>query len=279
MAITVTEKIDSRKLTTGPDASVELIYTIRGTADDLAAKAALEAAAPTTYDNLKRKNCSVEPVHVDTRYPDACIWQGVAKYERPEKRPPTGAILLSFDTTGGTTHITQSISTVNKYAPPGKTAPDFQGAIGVTHDSVEGVDITTPTFKFSVTLYVASAKVTPTYIGKLFSLTGKVNNSDTTVWGLGNFNAGELLFLGAQGSQRAGGEDWEIQFSFMGSPNRTGITVGDIANIAKKGWEYMWVRYADAEDGDAKTVVKRPVAVYIEKVYETGNFDDLDPPV
>ena len=59
------------------------------------------------------------------------------------------------------------------------------------------------------------------------------------------------------------------------SPNRTGITVGDITGIAKKGWEYLWVRYEDAEDSTAKTLVKRPVAAYVEKVYESGDFAAL----
>jgi len=37
----------------------------------------------------------------------------------------------------------------------------------------------------------------------------------------------------------------------------------------------MWVRYADAEDATAKAIVKKPVAVYIEKVYEGGDFGQL----
>ena len=42
--------------------------------------------------------------------------------------------------------------------------------------------------------------------------------------------------------------------------------------IAKKGWEYMWVRYADSEDTVAKAIVKKPIAAYIERVYDEGNF-------
>ena len=48
-----------------------------------------------------------------------------------------------------------------------------------------------------------------------------------------------------------------------------------LVNINKKGWEYMWVRYADAEDAAAKAIVKKPVAVYVEKVYEEGDFSTL----
>jgi len=51
--------------------------------------------------------------------------------------------------------------------------------------------------------------------------------------------------------------------------------IGDITVASKKGWEYMWVRYADAEDAAAKAIVKKPIAVYIEKVYEEGNFPAL----
>ena len=37
----------------------------------------------------------------------------------------------------------------------------------------------------------------------------------------------------------------------------------------------MWVRYADSEDAGANAIVKKPVAVYVEKVYEEGNFAGL----
>jgi len=42
---------------------------------------------------------------------------------------------------GGTEHITHTLQTVGRY-PPG--VPNYHGAIGVTPDSVEGVDITVP---------------------------------------------------------------------------------------------------------------------------------------
>ena len=170
---------------------------------------------------------------------------------------------------GGTQHITQSLQTVGSYAPPGKQAPDFKGAIGVTHDSVEGVDITIPVYNFSETHYIATAAVTGAYKAALFNLTGKVNDG-----AFRGFAIGEVLFLGASGSKR-GEDDWEITFRFAASPNVTGLTIGDITGIDKKGWEYMWVRYADAEDAAAKAIVKKPVAVYVEKVYETGDFAGL----
>jgi len=51
---------------------------------------------------------------------------------------------------------------------------------------------------------------------------------------------------------------------------RRGLKVGDIQNINKKGWEYLWVRYGDVED--QKVLIKQPESVYIERVYDSANF-------
>ena len=262
--IVLTEKVDSRNWNTGDNASVELVYVLTGTDDDTQAKSYVESHTDETYEDLVRQSINLEPEWVDEHHFDG-QWIVTVRYG---VKPPVevGESTFSFDTGGGTQHITQSIETVNKYAPPGKVAPDFKGAVGVTHDSVEGVDITVPVYNFSETHYIDDALVTPAYKGTLFALTGKVN--DGAFKGLA---AGECLFLGASGSKR-GAEDWEITYRFAASPNKTGLTIGDIINIDKKGWEYLWVRYADAEDGVAKAIVKKPVAVYVEKVYEEGNL-------
>ena len=87
--------------------------------------------------------------------------------------------------------------------------------------------------------------------------------------------AGECLFLGASGSQRGIGEDWELSFRFAGSPNASNLSVGPITGITKLGWEYMWIRYEDVEDFDAAQLVKRPTSVHIEQVYEYADFSWL----
>ncbi|KAA0215760.1 MAG: hypothetical protein DYG94_06340 [Leptolyngbya sp. PLA3] len=114
--------------------------------------------------------------------------------------------------------------------------------------------------------------MTSGYKATLFGLTGKVNSNS---WK--GFNAGEVLFLGASGSRRgtSADADWEITFRFAASANALGISVGPISGISKKGWEYLWVRYADAEDAGSNAIVKRPVAAYVERVYDEGNFSAL----
>ena len=267
MAITVAEKPDSRQVS---DDSAELIYFITGTASDADALSALKSTAPSTHNGMTRGNCNVEPVAIDSDNADFCKWEGTAHYAPPHytkiEPPETGDSSFSFDTGGGSQHITQSLSTVNRYAPTGQTAPNFKGAIGVTHDSVEGVDISVPVYNFSETHYIADGDVDK---AAYFALTGKTNNA-----AFKGCAAGEVLCLGVSGSKRGGG-DWEITFRFAASPNKTSLTIGSITGIDKKGWEFLWVRYADTEDTAAKTIVKQPIAVYIEKVYEEGSFASL----
>jgi hypothetical protein len=263
LPIEVVEKFESRQVTTGNNPTVELRYAVRGTNDDVQARAALADQAPTLYDPwgggllfLPRDTISIQPVGND-------LWEGVVRYGTV---PQTDGNVFAFDTGGGTQHITQSLQTIGTHAPPGKTAPDFKGAIGVTADSVEGVDIAVPVYHFTETHYLPDVSVTQAYKATLFNLTGKVNNA-----AFRGFAAGECLFLGAAGAKRGSG-DWEITFRFAVSPNMTNLTVGDITGISKKGWEYLWVRYADAEDTAAKALVKRPIAAYVEKVYGYGDF-------
>ena len=43
--------------------------------------------------------------------------------------------------------------------------------------------------------------------------------------------------------------------------------------MAKGGWEYLRVRCSDAES--EKVLVKQPIAVFVEKVYESGDLSGL----
>jgi hypothetical protein len=254
---TIIERFDSREATESPDsASTDLVYTVEGTEDDAAVRTLVEATVPTTYNGLV-----LQSYHM--AHQGGGVWEVSARYGQKEKKE-TGDSSFSFDTGGGTVHISQSLQTLGSYAPPGKTAPNFQGAIGATIDSVEGTDITVPIYSFAETHYLDNALVTGAYKLNLFQLTGRVNAASFK-----GFAAGEVLFLGASGSKR-GSEDWEITFRFAASPNVSGLAVGPITGITKRGWDYLWVRYADAEDQNV--LVKQPIAAYVERVYQDGNF-------
>lgn len=259
MPITVEQKWQGAQV---DNETITSEYIVSGTSDEFAAQAALDAYAAILVGTLVKQNARITGRISEDKWEGEVSW---GKIDPPE----TGDSSFSFDTSGGNQHVTQSLATVGTHAAPGLTAPNFKGAIGVTTGSVDGVDITIPVYSFSETHYIDVALVTAGYKATLFGLTGTVNNG-----AFRGFSAGEVLFLGASGSQR-GEEDWEISFRFVASPNVTGLVVGDITGIAKGGWEYLWVRYRDEEDTAAKALVKRPVAAYVEQVYPAGDFSGL----
>ena len=261
MSITITEKFQSRDVVRGVNPSAQLNFIIQGTDDYDEALVKLANQAPIAFDNLPRINYGIEPI-AET------IWLGFARYGY-QNTQGTGETVYQFDTGGGSQHITQSLRTVRRYARPGYSAANFRGAVGVTADSVEGVDITIPMYSFSEVHYKKKFFVDDSYKATLFELTGTVNSKKFR-----KFNPGEVLFLGASGTKR-GSEDWELTYRFAASPNTSGIVIGDITGIIKGGWEYLWVQYADQEDENAMTLIKQPVSVHIEQVYPYKNFAQL----
>jgi hypothetical protein len=272
MPITVAEKYLSRPAKdSGLDAeaisdiqAMEMHYVVRGTDDHAAAVAAVRSTAPLLAGELERGEIALEPT-------GPTQWDATVQYVQPVI--PQDESQYTFDMTGGERHITQSIATVGKFGR-GYTPAGYSGAIGVKADSVEGVDITVPVYKFSQTHVIDNSVVTNEYKGRLFRLIGKVNDAD---WG--GFAAGEVLFLGPSGSRKGRKGKWEITFSFAASPNETDLTIGEITGISKKGWEYLWIEFVQELVGEAgnRRLGWVPDAVFVEQVYKTGSFADLEP--
>jgi hypothetical protein len=266
VAITVVERADSRPAAAGDAPAATLKYTIKGTDDEQAALAALAGAAPAAYNGLVRQTWKVEPVGDGSDR-----WDGEVQYGRMSgAAKQVGDSTYTLEIGGGTEHITVGQVHIQTYIPPGGSFPDFFGAIGVTHDAVEGCDIDVPVYRWSETHYKAAAFVTGDYKAGLFAIACNPIN-DAAFRG---FAAGTVRFLGVTGSQR-GDESWELTYQFAAMPNTTGRTIGTITGIEKKGWEYLWVRYEDVKDDTAKILVKKPVAVCIEQVYGYSDFAGL----
>ena len=177
---------------------------------------------------------------------------------------------FAFDTGGGTMHRNQSLKTVAKVP---NDAPDFNGAIEVDNEgNVNGIDVTMPVLNFTETHTMAGSRVSTSYRKSVAALTGTVNKASFR-----GFAAGEVLFLGASGTKRSKKPNapWEITFRFAVSPNQSGLEVGKLKISSKKGWDYLWVRYADRVSDNKKNVIKEPVAAYVEQVYPEGDFGNL----
>jgi hypothetical protein len=264
--------------------SYQKSYKIFGTADDVVLHEAINAEITTNgaywqYPGVESMQLRAESYSVSFLGDNA--WQLTISYSKDGAEDGTDPLkrARSFDTTGGTQHITQAESEVGY--PSGFGGANYQFmAIGVDANGVNGVDVVVPQLQWQEQYDVPNAYVTSDYIKSLASLTGTVNNA-----AFRGFAIGEVLFIGCSGSQewddQKGRGPWNLSYRFIASPNAgAGQTlparsIGDITGIEKKGHEYLWVKYEESVSGAGNALLKKPKAVYVNKVYREGNFSSL----
>ena len=279
--ITYSERWGSRRgnWDMGKSTEMDWVFTLRGSDDITALVTRLGGVAPVWVEDPVYPGDSSHylyrgPLSWTQIAPQ--VWEFVATYIDAAhydqvSRPETGDYRISGSTSGGTARILTSRATVAKYAPSGETALDFKKAIGVTREGeVQGVDIVVPASKFTIEYTQPKAVITVAYSQTLRDLTGTTNND--TFFGRA---AGEVLFLGADYAQGIK-SDPTCSFNFLELPNITGLTLGDLTGIAKKGHEYLWIYFEEAPDPAAgNRPAKRPKYAYVERVYGEADFDAL----
>lgn len=189
---------------------------------------------------------------------------------------------IAWDTTGHTEHITQSLST--RKAPD--NAPDYNNAIGVSGESVNGVDVVRPSLRYSETWIMPVAIATSCdFIGNVYRLTGTVNMNKFRC-----FDMGEALFMGARGQWsgdqpyvavtfdfqcRTKSNIWLPDFYGSGAEySPGGDAPGGVGGlVVKNPWDYVWFVYQS--DVQAGSLVKKPTAVYAETVYDYRDWSGL----
>lgn len=193
---------------------------------------------------------------------------------------------FSFQTGGGSEKVEYSRETMAWFDELGRDlpdTPDFHQGINVTKSSVEGITIRTANFEFKVTKSWALDDIDDEYLELLENLTSCMNQDDYTLTINGKtftFRPYELLFLGADG-QFTTDQRIEITYSFAVSrgifedDDLTWKNVGAIEVTEKGGWDLAWVYSVETEDSVTKTMVRRPAAVYIERVYLPKDFERL----
>jgi hypothetical protein len=179
----------------------------------------------------------------------------------------TGSYTISFDTTGGTQLMKASYEVVGKWDATGDqvaTKDDEGGAIGYdkTTNEIAGTDVIIPALKLNVAFRHPAATISESRIRTLARNSGKVNSSNFL-----GFDAGEVLFAGATGSQSE--SEAEVNYAFMCSENVNGLEIGGIT-INKDGWDFADVRFA--EDTEAGKPVKPPKEIYVHRVYRRTNL-------
>jgi hypothetical protein len=257
--------------------TVDVKYMALGYADD----AAVHAAANRFFSENRMYNVNGYDLLVNNYEIEnlGCeAWQVVAHYESmgftDDERDEPLKRARQFDTSGSTRHMTQAYEETRF----GTNAPDMKKAIEVDGDSVKGVDVVQPALQWTETYDVPDAVISAEYIRQVAGLTGCVNNARFRT-----FAAGEVLFMGCNGSQQwddeKGSGPWSLSFKFVASVNAgagqalPALTIGDITGIAKKGHEYLWVKYES--DASGTSLLKKPKHVYVNQVYRPANFNLL----
>lgn len=240
----------------------EIIGKIAGETSDAAARTFARNATPQLVSlgdaTVYRQDIQVKPV-------------GYALYDvtvpYAERKKEEGEWTFTFDTTGGTATIKCAKEHIGEYTAPGEDPNPHGGAIGVTDEKVEGVEIVIPALRLSITYSHPLGEITLAQVKALAAYTGYTNAGPFL-----DFDEGELLFTGVSGSD--GTESpVTVTYNFIASANVTGLTFGEITGVSKKGHEYAWVEFKDDESSGQPA--KPPRCVYVERVYDAIDFVSL----
>jgi hypothetical protein len=196
-------------------------------------------------------------------------WSVTAQYKSLVRDDDGNDVDYTFSgtTSGQSQNITQGLD-YRKFG----NGPNFAGAINVTENGVDGVDIVIPKLEFQIDKVLRKSTKWFEYLMHITQLTGSVNAAP-----FGLFARGEVLYLGADFSVQGGG-DTNFTHKFMASPNRTiannnALKFGPISNVEKMGHDYLWVDYIAMEESGF--VIREPRTVHVHQVYPYADFTRL----
>jgi hypothetical protein len=252
------ETPDSRAWSTDP---LGLTYRYKATGEhsDSTVLAYALSATPaifyTSFGALYRGNLEVDP-DGHKQY-IVTVPYGITKND-------TGSVSFRFDTTGATINIKASKEHIASF-PAGSPTDPHKGSIGVTKKGdVEGADIVVPALKLTYSFKHPAGVINESHARLLASVTGQTNSE-----AFRGFEPGELLYIGSTGED--GSEtDASVDYVFVASQNATGLTIGDIVDIAKNGHDYLWIEFKNETESGQPAV--QPERVHIERVYDSFDF-------
>lgn len=196
-----------------------------------------------------------------------------ATYEATEQQDSNSAAedddeeQISFDSTGGTTHIMTSRDQVKW-----QKEPDPGGMIGWNGKANEdaeyaGVDIVTAQLRESYTKTMRYSQLSTTYRRKIAYLTGTVNNATFKGW-----KKGEVLFLGASFSG-VKGDKIAVTFNFAIQQNESNVELAKGVKVNKNGWDYAWTITKTKMENDRPKV--EILNAFVDRVYRYEDFGQL----
>ena len=159
----------------------------------------------------------------------------------------------------------ETVSSAGKQASQSSAAdpaPNFGKGVNVTPNALEGYDVGVPRITISFDVEVPS--LTDAQIKAMYDEVGTVCNA-----GIFGRDKGEVLYTNFSYNKTAYHKA-SLHFEFQVRKNEQNIqTPNGLAPIAnKEGWQYLWFYMLDETDTTTNTTVTKPVAWFIERVYE-----------
>lgn len=215
MAITTTETYGIRR-TYGNNPSIEVPYIAYGSESETAIKDAIYADAPETRDGLVLSDVTVE--NIGGGKWECSVTYGLLGTPQTNENAQS----VQWDLSAQQVNVKVSKDTIRRYAPYGQTAPDLGGAIEWDGERVNGVDVNTGAFTFSVTRQYTDDECNECFMRTISTSAFKMNDDAFWMW-----DRGEVLFMGASGGRNSGGaivESGDDDSQLSGYDGITGIS-------------------------------------------------------
>lgn len=193
----------------------------------------------------------------------------------------TDALAASAAATAVALAATNAANSSENDSLPGENGvPDFNKAIGVNGDEVEGVEIEVGAFELSITKKWKLATLPSGYINVLSEFTKRsaVNHATYVIYWMGQtltFPRGTLRFRSPSVKWTSEGEleivyHFAYERSIIASDN---FRVGNSGRIEKEGQLYGWTRFQKKTSGGR--VITEAASYHVQQVYPYLNFAEL----
>lgn len=256
----------ARRYTDGDTATAEREWLVVDAASYTDAFNTLDAVIPGTVTLPTGRVVAISSFEaLEQQDAEAAIRFRVSYSSQP--RPEINETEFEFDVSAPTSRVYQGLA-VTAFAPSGKTAPNFGGAIGVADGIPQGAEPLDPFSTFAITKHWAVSAVTQSYQLTIESLIGAVSNA--------TFNgraAGTVRFLGCRGRRQD--DKFPISYQFGFRPNVASFAIDGITVTSANGWDIIDPYYEALADTSAKKLVRRARAVYVHRIHPLASFGGL----
>jgi len=252
--------------------SVEVPYIVfdskdnHGKADEAVALEAVRASAPETLHNLPVYSISID-ARLDEYTFTVNVMYSNADYDYNDDGDEDQESTVSFDCGNTTKHVLFAYAQRHPYG-----SKDAQGAIGWNGKpgkemEISGCDVPTADIRETRTKVMNVGHLTTSYLRRVASLVGKVNNRRFYGW-----EKGESMFLGMSYMRTKSARHVVVSFHFSIKINEnnvkiSGHNVGDV-----EGHEYISAIPISVSDNGLKSDVSD---VYVSKPWLYGDFSLL----